>query len=278
MAIYIASLNSGSNGNCYYIGTGKEAILIDAGISCREIETRMKRLNLAVEKIKAIFISHEHNDHIRGLAVLSRKYALPVYITKPTRNHARLKLGKNLTHEFRHNQPVFIGELQITPFSKQHDAADPYSFTISYNNIHVGVYTDIGKPCTQLISHFQKCHAAFLESNYDEEMLENGKYPYYLKTRITSGKGHLSNKQALELFLQHKPAHMSHLFLSHLSKNNNDPELVQRLFDKHAGTVKMIVTSRYEESKVYAIGNQGSKIERIISFLPLPQQLKLDFE
>lgn len=256
MALYISSLNSGSNGNCYYIGNANEAVLIDAGISCREIETRMKRLNLAIEKVKAIFISHEHSDHIKGLSTLSLRYKIPVYITESTRKQARIKLDLKNTFAFSHLNQVNLGKLTITPFSKQHDAIDPYSFTITCRGINIGVFTDIGTPCIHLTGEFKKCHAAFLEANYDDEMLEKGNYPVYLKERISNGRGHLSNAEALDLFIKHRPAHMSHLFLSHLSKNNNNPELVQQLFDKMAGHVKIIVASRYEESEVYKIGDE----------------------
>jgi phosphoribosyl 1,2-cyclic phosphodiesterase len=278
MALYISSLNSGSNGNCYYIGSDKEALLIDAGLSCREIETRLKRLGLPVEKIKALFISHEHSDHIKGVAMMSRKYRLPVYITQATRKQARINIDKKLSIDFRDNQPVQIGELCIIPFSKNHDAVDPYSFTVKFRNIHVGVFTDIGKPCRELIRHFKLCHAAFLESNYDEKMLMEGPYPAILKSRISGGKGHLSNAQALDLFVRYKPAHMSHLLLSHLSKNNNDPQLVQEQFNKHAGQVKMIVTSRYEESAVYKIESNVTPPGMTTREDKTVRQLKFSFE
>src|SRR5206468_1513590 len=183
MSLFISSLNSGSNGNCYYAGNDKEAVLIDAGISCREIEKRMKRMELSMQKVKAIFISHEHSDHIRGLYVLSKKYSLPVFITPLTLHFSNLSIEKNLTYSFIHNETISIGNLRIKAFSKEHDASDPYSFTISNNNINVGVFTDIGIPCDRLITHFKQCHAAFLEANYDEEMLDNGRYPVYLKKR-----------------------------------------------------------------------------------------------
>jgi len=254
MALYISSLNSGSNGNCYYVGNEQDAILIDAGISCREIEKRMKNLELKMDRIKAVFISHEHSDHIKGLTVLSRKYNLPVYINNATRKEARLKLNRSLVHDFEHEKAIKIGTLFITAFSKNHDAVDPYSFTVSDNKITIGVFTDIGCSCNNLVRHFKECTAAFLESNYDEEMLENGNYPYLLKKRIRGGKGHLSNKQALDLFLEHKSSKMTHLLLSHLSKNNNRPEIVKKLFKPHAGSVKIIIASRYEATAVHTIG------------------------
>src|SRR5690349_16690819 len=120
MSLYISSLNSGSNGNCYYVGNDREAILVDAGISCKEIETRMKRLELQIEKIRAIFISHEHADHIRGLTVFSKKYQLPVYITPPTMRFGRLHLDKKLIRGFKGHETVMIGDLAVHAFPKFH--------------------------------------------------------------------------------------------------------------------------------------------------------------
>ena|SRR5215211_1110572 len=253
MSLYITALASGSNGNCYYIGNDKEAILIDAGISCRETEKRMKRLGLCMTKLKAVFISHEHSDHIRGLYSLAKKHSLPIYITDPTIKYAKLYLDHFAVKSFTAYEPVTIGSLSITAFPKFHDAADPYSFVVTFKHINVGVFTDIGLPCQHVISHFSRCHAAFLETNYDEEMLDKGGYPQYLKNRIHGDKGHLSNKQALELFKRHRPPFMSHLFLSHLSKNNNCPKLVSELFNQHAGQTKIIVASRFEATPVYTI-------------------------
>ena len=253
MSLYITSLNSGSNGNCYYIGNENEAILVDAGISCREIEKRMKRLGLNMQKVKAIFVSHEHTDHIKGIPTLAKKYQFSVYITTATLFHSGFVLDQRLVMPFSANEPIVIGNLAIKAFPKLHDASDPYSFIITCNNTKVGIFTDIGAPCKHVINHFKKCHAAFLEANYDDTMLDTGNNPSYLKRRIRGEKGHLSNKQALELFKTHRPAFMSHLFLSHLSKNNNCPHLVEELFSEHAGGVKIIVASRFEETAVFHI-------------------------
>jgi len=253
MSLFITSLNSGSNGNCYYVGNETEAILIDAGISCREIEKRMKRLGLHIQKLKAVFISHEHSDHIRGLEVLSKKFKLPVYITNATLSSTGFSLESNLVNGFTPHQRVSIGDISVTAFPKFHDASDPYSFVVSCRDVNVGIFTDIGQPCREVIKYFKLCHAAFLEANYDEEMLENGKYPYHLKNRIRGDYGHLSNTQALELFTKHRPKFMSHLVLSHLSKNNNCPKLVQELFNLHAKQTKIIVASRYNETEVFEI-------------------------
>lgn len=249
----ISSLNSGSNGNCYYIGNDKEAILVDAGISCREIERRMKRLGLEMQKVKAVFVSHEHWDHIAGIPVLAKKHRLPVYITSPMQLHGGLVLDQECAKSFTAFEPIAIGDLVVTAFPKLHDASDPYSFIIACNNVKVGVFTDIGSPCQHVISHFKQCHAAFLESNYDEDMLHNGRYPYYLKRRISGGNGHLSNRQALELFKTHRPSFMTHLLLSHLSKENNCPDLVRELFTQHAGKTEIVIASRFAETAIYNI-------------------------
>jgi phosphoribosyl 1,2-cyclic phosphodiesterase len=276
MALYITSLNSGSNGNCYYVGNNTEAVLIDAGISCRETEKRMKRLGLNLSTVKAIFVSHEHADHINGIRVLSRKYQLPVYITSATLRSAGFIVEKTLLRSFSASSPVSIGGLSVVAFSKLHDASDPHSFMISANGINVGVFTDIGNCCDNVIMHFKQCHAAFLESNYCEDMLTNGNYPYVLKKRISSDNGHLSNTQALELFTKYRNTQLTHLILSHLSKNNNKPELVDQLFRKQAGATKIVVASRYEETPVFCIeqANNTVSYHEEVKYLPV-QQLSL---
>lgn len=253
MPLYIISLNSGSNGNCYYVGNQSEAVLIDAGLSCRETEKRIARAGLSFNKVKAVFITHEHSDHTRGVEVISRKYQLPVYITAATHNHSSLKLDKKLVRSFDAYAPAHIGRLSVKAFPKMHDASEPHSFTVTYDGITVGILTDIGSACEHVIHNFSQCHAAFLEANYDEKMLEEGRYPQFLKNRIRGDEGHLSNRQALELFTTHKSPCMSQLLLSHLSEDNNDPQLVQDLFLKYAGNTNIAIASRYQESAVYCI-------------------------
>jgi phosphoribosyl 1,2-cyclic phosphodiesterase len=253
MTLYIASLNSGSNGNCYFVGNGRESVLIDAGIPCRETELRMRRLGLSLSTVKAIFISHEHDDHIRGLEVLSRRYQLPVYISDATREQLRFRLESQLVRRLDPTAAVMAGGLTVTPFPKTHDASDPCSFVVSSPTVRVGIFTDLGVVCERLVHHFRQCHAAFLEANYDEQLLESGRYPYFLKNRIRGGSGHLSNRQAFELFVRHRPAFMSHLFPSHLSGDNNRPDLVRDLFEGEARGTKIVIASRDQETELYAI-------------------------
>jgi len=253
MPVFISSLNSGSNANCYYAGNNDEAILIDAGLSCRETERRMKSLGLEMGKVKALFISHEHSDHITGMKGLSKKYRLPVYITRATHRNSNMQLEPSLVHSFTHARPVRVGGITIIPFRKSHDAGDPHSFMVSSQGVNVGIITDIGYACKRVIKYFGQCHAAFLETNYCEDMLANGTYPYHLKKRISSDQGHLSNAQALELFKHYRSADLRLLVLSHLSKNNNKPALVESLFKPHAGDTRIIIASRYEPTPVYRV-------------------------
>ena len=253
MALFVTSLNSGSNGNCYYIGNREEAVLIDAGLSLRETERRMSRLGLDMRQVKAIFISHEHSDHITGLPGISKKFQLPVYISEGTYSNLGLPLEEHLVVKLKASENISIGKLHVSAFLKFHDAAEPHSFMITDGKVHIGVFTDIGKACNAVVDNFKKCHAVFLESNYCPNMLENGRYPYFLKERIRNGNGHLSNVEALELFTRHKSPQLSHLFLSHLSRNNNSMELVERLFTAKAGKTNIIIASRYKETPVFFI-------------------------
>lgn len=257
MSLLISSLNSGSNGNCYYIGNQQEAILIDAGLTCKETEIRMMRLNLSMQKVKAIFISHEHTDHVKGLSVLANKYKLPVFITDKTKLGCS-NLEKINTQAFTAYLPVQIGDLSITAFPKFHDAVDPHSFIVEGNQVTIGVFTDIGKNCERVEYHFKKCDAVFLEANYDADMLEKGNYPFFLKNRISSGHGHLSNHEALDLFVKHRSDQLQYLLLSHLSKDNNHPDLVKNLFETNTKNTSIIVASRYQETPVYAVSSSST--------------------
>jgi phosphoribosyl 1,2-cyclic phosphodiesterase len=276
MSLFIASLNSGSNGNCYYVGNNNEAVLIDAGISRRETEKRMKRLGLSMHKVKAVFISHEHDDHINGVESLAKKYSLPVYITDATLRNCRFIIHKELVRHFSSNERIKIGGLTIKAFLKQHDACDPHSFIVQDDeDVCIGIFTDIGKACEQVIYHFKQCNAVFLEANYDEDMLAAGDYPWFLKNRIRGGQGHLSNNAALELFCLHRAKKLTHLILSHLSKNNNTPELVERIFLKHAGVTKIVVASRDHETEVYHIRQVPAVKEEKIFYSQSAVQLSM---
>jgi phosphoribosyl 1,2-cyclic phosphodiesterase len=199
----IASIASGSNGNCYYLEDSDDAILVDAGISTKQIVERMARLGLSMSKIRGVFISHEHGDHIRGLDVLTRKYCIPVFMTQKTYSSYGKIIKDSLLNFFSPGESVVLGKISVNPFLKSHDAAEPCSFSVSSEEKTVAVMTDIGLQCANVIDHIRNADAIFLESNYDDDMLWTGFYPPYLKKRISSDLGHLSNTQAAKLTLEH---------------------------------------------------------------------------
>jgi phosphoribosyl 1,2-cyclic phosphodiesterase len=248
----ICAIASGSNGNCYYIGNDKNAILVDAGISCKQILLRMKEKELNPAKIKAVFISHEHSDHMRGARVVAKRLLVPVYITAKTYNASYKNLRPDYPEFFKPGSEIKIGGFSVFPFLKNHDAAEPCSFRIEYAGKNIGVFTDIGEPCGNVLSHIEKCDALFLESNYDEKMLWEGPYPYFLKRRIASGYGHLSNKQAFQLLNDYAGEHLECVFLSHLSKENNSPEIAFNEIRPLETRFKVNLTSRYGAGEIFS--------------------------
>jgi phosphoribosyl 1,2-cyclic phosphodiesterase len=251
--LQFASLNSGSNGNCYYVGHEEGGILIDAGISFKQIRLRLEYLGIDLSHIRALFISHEHRDHIMGVRVLAKKLGLPVYITQRTLQNARMDPYAPYWVNLHTHQPVEIAHMSVMAFPKYHDAADPHSFVVESKGKKVGIITDIGQVCDQVARHFTGCDAAILESNYDPDMLENGRYPLYLKERIRGGEGHLSNDQAYALYEQHGNGNLQHLVLGHLSDDNNHPERVREVFDRQASATNVHVASRYEPSMLFEV-------------------------
>lgn len=246
--------------------------MIDAGISCRETEKRMNKLGLSFSLVKALFISHEHSDHITGISALSKKFQLPVYLTEGTLKNISLPINPELIRIVKAPQTISIGGLNIIAFSKLHDAAEPVSFVVSHQQTHIGIFTDIGHSCKEVIKHFNYCNAVFLESNYCEEMLENGSYPLHLKQRIRGKKGHLSNNQALDVFINHRGKQLSHLILSHLSQNNNTMEKVRQVFAAHAGNTEISIASRYKETPVYEINTHSPLPGKIPATSSVPKK------
>lgn len=275
MSLQITSLNSGSNGNCYYVGNSTEAILIDIGITCKEVEKRMIHLRLDINILKAVFVSHEHTDHIKGVAGFANKYNLPVFMTSATWKNSGILVKPELVKLLQSEQPTNIGNLSITGFPKFHDAVDPHSFIISQNKTTIGVFTDIGRCCDRVKKYFKLCNAAFLESNYDEELLENGRYPYFLKNRIRGGKGHLSNDEAYEIFHNYRSSKLSHLLLSHLSKENNCPVKARKTFLHSDHDVHIIIASRFEATEVYSIPFEYTAFSSTVFCSRKPSQPKL---
>ncbi len=254
----IASIASGSNGNCYYLENDDDAILVDAGVSARQIINRMANLDLSMSKVRAVLISHEHADHVRGVDVLSRRFTVPILMTRKTYASYGKLISSALLNFFAPEEQIKIGRILIHPFLKYHDAAEPCSFLISSEGWNVAVLTDIGLACSNVISHVKDADAIFLETNYDEDMLSKGPYPPFLKARIASNRGHLSNRQAGMIALEHASARLKHVILSHISENNNTPELAFQTFNHFIGQRKdlkpeLSVASRYRESRLVSL-------------------------
>jgi phosphoribosyl 1,2-cyclic phosphodiesterase len=251
--IEICALASGSNGNCYYIGNKEEAVLIDVGLSFRQIIKRMETRNLDPKKIRAAFITHEHGDHIRGARVLGKKLDIPVYMTNGTFTSS-FRTWKPISYiPVVDNIPVEVGQFTVFPVLKSHDAAEPTSFRVEHEGFSVGVFTDIGAPCDNVKKHLMQCHALFLETNYDLQLLKEGSYPIYLKTRIDSVVGHLSNIQAFELLRDHAHPELQCVFLSHLSAENNRPELAFNEFRSLENKFLVKLTDRYQAGEIYIL-------------------------
>lgn len=251
--VEICSIASGSNGNCYYVGNGEEAVLIDVGISRKQVLERMASQKLDASKIKAIIVSHEHADHYRGVRVLSNKLCVPVYLTQKTFEKSWHPDRPKSYRFFSPGEIITVGGFKIHSFLKNHDAAEPCSFRVEYDGVNIGVLTDIGSVCDNVKEHLSQCDALFLESNYDKEMLLNGTYPQHLKIRVSGEKGHLSNCDAAELLKEYHNDKLKLVLLSHLSGENNTPEIALKAFDKLKNKFKIEVASRHSISEIYEI-------------------------
>ena len=248
--IEICALASGSNGNCYYIGNESDAVLIDAGIHLKCLIDRTKTAGVDIGKVRAVFISHEHTDHVCGAYGICKRLCLPFYFTRKTFNNTRGQFRPAEVRFFEPGDVCDVFGIQVHTFGKRHDASDPCSFVVETNGRKIGVMTDIGIVTEAVSDHFAQCDAVFLESNYDEDMLWHGSYPYYLKQRVASEVGHLSNNQSFELALQHASPKLSHIFLSHISADNNTIEKALATFVQIAQNVTVLPTSRHEASAV----------------------------
>jgi len=247
------SIASGSNGNCYYIANGDDVVLVDVGLNTKHVEIRMARLGIEPQGVKAIFITHEHTDHIKGLSVFCKRYQIPVYLTEGTYKGTKLQLPAHLVHIIKSDEAVSIGSLKVVGVPKFHDAKEPCSFLVTDGVFNVAILTDIGRSCDNISRTIQCADVLLLESNYDEEMLKVGRYSYFLKNRISSGWGHISNSEALQMFIENKSDRLKHLILGHLSGQNNTVDLVYDAFVDHCDGLELSIATRDEESLMFEI-------------------------
>ena len=221
---------SGSSGNCIYVGSDETHLLIDTGISKKRTEEGLNLIDLSLDDIDGILITHEHSDHINGLGVISRKYHIPVYGTGGTIQAIREtdtigKVDAELFHEIQADSPFQLKDITCSPMHTSHDAADPVAYSFDCNGKKMAVATDLGTYDSYTVDHLKNMDAVLLEANHDVHMLQVGMYPYYLKQRILGDKGHLSNESSGELLCEILHDRLQHVILGHLSKVNNLPEL-----------------------------------------------------
>jgi len=220
---------SGSSGNCFYIGNAMHGVLIDAGVSVRTTRKRLKDIGIDFENLYGIFITHDHYDHIKVVSKLGEKHNIPIYSTPTIFEginripHVRPKLYNN-RNNIAINEPVRLGEFTVTAFPVSHDGTENVGYTIEYRGKRFTLATDLGYICENAAQHIRAANYLVIESNFDEEMLENGSYPEFLKRRINSPTGHLSNRQTAEFLSDNFHAGLKHIFLCHLSLQNNTPQ------------------------------------------------------
>lgn len=222
------TLASGSSGNCHYIGNQSEGILVDAGISARRIRKSLEEIGKSMTDIKAVFITHDHIDHIGALTRLTRKFGLPVYCTEGTwkgilRNRTTFDVDQSKFNEIKPFRRYVVGGFAVEAFPTSHDAHGSVGYNISNNYKSITVATDLGYICDNAAKYLKKCNAMVIESNYDEHMLLFGSYPQHLKQRIHGPTGHLCNSHTAQFIAENFNSGLSHIILGHLSAENNTP-------------------------------------------------------
>lgn len=218
-------MGSGSGGNSTLVDTGKTRLLVDAGFGMRSLRRRLRDAGLSLNRLDAVLISHGHRDHVCAAAAIAKHFNCPVFASQGTRREAADLQSFDRVETFEPLAPFQIGDLRCLPFPVSHDAGQPVGFRLSWEGIHGTVLTDIGELTEAAAVHLGRCDWMVVESNHDEEMVKLGPYPWHLKKRILGSGGHLSN-QALAVFLSGEfDGQARHIFLAHLSRNNNHPEL-----------------------------------------------------
>ncbi len=218
-----ASLGSGSRGNSTLVQFGETMLMIDNGFSIKETDKRMARLGITGDDISAILVTHEHGDHVGGVARYARRYNVPVWAS-----HGTAAMIKNVEtlHCFNSHKVFELGDISVEPILVPHDAREPTQFVFSSNNLKLGVMTDTGSITPHMVEALMDCDGLLLECNYDRDMLINGAYPESLKRRVLGDWGHLDNQQSIELLQRVNTDDLQHLVLAHVSEKNNSHELV----------------------------------------------------
>lgn len=264
--LWLSTLASGSSGNSSIVGDNKgNNILVDCGISCKRIVDSLNELSVEVEDIKGIFITHEHTDHINGLMMLMKKYKIPVFASLGTLSAITRCKGfdnsyKKIMHKMNAGSVFDLYGFKAGCFNIPHDAAEPLGFSFEKNGAKVSVCTDFGMLTDEIEEGLRGSNAMVIEANHDERMLEAGRYPFQLKRRILGDKGHISNENSGKLITKIWNENMQHIFLGHLSEDNNMPELALEtvrceLLMKH---------KNYEDYTGITVANRNNISEKVI--------------
>lgn len=230
----VASLGSGSGGNSLYVEAGSTRILIDAGFSGAQIARRLDELGVDPASVHAVVVSHEHRDHTAGVGVVARRWGWPLFMSEPTREACSdLLRGGEDVRLFGGDEPFRVGDLLVRPFLTCHDAVDPRAVTVEEpeSGLRLGVATDLGRPTTPVRHALADCHFLVLEANHDEVLLREGPYPWSVKERIRSSRGHLSNRMAAELAVELLHVELYGVLLAHLSRECNAPDRARSVVD-----------------------------------------------
>jgi phosphoribosyl 1,2-cyclic phosphodiesterase len=252
MGVSVSVLASGSKGNSTLISSSRTKILVDAGVSCRETVKRMRALGDDPRSLSAILITHEHCDHICGLAVLARKFQVPVFMTGATHQAWARSLRDDAgelprlerLEIFSAGRSFTIGDIAVTPFTIPHDAVDPVGMTFRADGIKVGIATDLGYMPPNVCDQLRGCDVLVIESNHDLEMLRGGPYPWSVKQRVGSPTGHLSNDKLAKFLCTEYDGRASYIVLAHLSELNNHPELALGTAEKALGGRQSLLFNR----------------------------------
>jgi phosphoribosyl 1,2-cyclic phosphodiesterase len=252
MGVSVSVLASGSRGNTAIVESAGVRILVDAGISCRETFKRMKSLGRDPHSISAVLITHEHSDHIYGLATLAKKLNVPVFMTGATHQAWARSLRDDSGQMpeiakleiFCAGRSFQIADITVAPFTIPHDAADPVGFTFKVEGTKIAIATDLGYIPASVRDHLRGCDVLVMESNHDLEMLRAGSYPWSVKQRVMSRVGHLSNKSLAEFFAQDYDGGASYILLAHLSEQNNHPEIARQTAEIALGRQMMLLNNR----------------------------------
>lgn len=226
----LCSIASGSSGSCIYVGSDSTHLLVDAGISGKRVEFGLNSIDMTTQDIQGILVTHEHSDHIKGLGVLARRHKIPIYATAGTiqafeKSGCLGKLPEGIFREIRGDQGFTLGDIQVEPFRISHDAAEPVGYRFNQGEHSIGIATDLGTYDDYIVDKLKGLSVLLLEANHDVRMLQVGSYPYYLKQRILSERGHLSNETAGQLLCRLLHDNLQSVFLGHLSRENNYAEL-----------------------------------------------------